>query len=261
MIREESEGSFTYRLISGITAAHVISSELSTFTIPERTIAELTDNMVFSLVTLKDVEIASPVGAFTNFKTTDPGAADRKINKNYWVEKFPAYYRYYPTCIRDKNGSNTYMLTAFEAPYAHETLPKGSGSITGMVAKVKLTNFDISESRLCILPLNREDINISDINEITDVLVEWDCNVPDWKEIGSSTFTDYHPTVARHRRRMLFLAKTEINISSKPMQTTFWDSRMISEEMLTLTRPMDTMVVCEAVLLIVNRGLQVHIST
>ena len=54
---------------------------------------------------------------------------------------------------------------------------------------------------------------------------------------------------------MLFLAKTEINISSKPMQTTFWDSRMISEEMLTLTRPMDTMVVCEAVLLIVNRGL------
>ena len=127
-----------------------------------------------------------------------------------------------------------------------------------MVAKVKLTNFDISESRLCILPLNREDINISDINEITDVLVEWDCNVPDWKEIGSSTFTDYHPTGGR---RMLFLAKTEINISSKPMQTTFWDSRMISEEMLTLTRPMDTMVVCEAVLLIVNRGLQVHIST
>ena len=62
-IKEESEGSFTYRLISGITAAHVISSELSTFTIPEKTIAELTDNMVFSLVTLKDVEIASPVGA------------------------------------------------------------------------------------------------------------------------------------------------------------------------------------------------------
>ena len=41
--------------------------------------------MVFSLVTLKDVEIAAPVGAFTNFKTTDPGAADRKANKNYWV--------------------------------------------------------------------------------------------------------------------------------------------------------------------------------
>jgi len=193
-IKEESEGSFTYRLISGITAAHVISSELSTFTIPEKTIAELTDNMVFSLVTLKDVEIASPVGAFTNFKTTDPGAADRKANKNYWVEKFPAYYRYYPTCIRDKNGSNTYMLTSLDAPYAHETLPRGSGTITGIVAKVKLTNFDISESRLCILPLHREDINIGDMNEITSVLVEWDCNVPDWKEIGASTFTEYHPT-------------------------------------------------------------------
>ena len=188
-IKEESEGSFTYRLISGITAAHVISSELSTFTIPEKTIAELTDNMVFSLVTLKDVEIASPVGAFTNFKTTDPGAADRKANKNYWVEKFPAYYRYYPTCIRDKNGSNTYMLTSLDAPYAHETLPKGSGTITGIVAKVKLTNFDISESRLCILPLHREDINIGDMNEITSVLVEWDCNVPDWN--FQQTYADY----------------------------------------------------------------------
>ena len=219
MIREESEGSFTYRLISGITAAHVISSELSTFTIPERTIAELTDNMVFSLVTLKDVEIASPVGAFTNFKTTDPGAADRKINKNYWVEKFPAYYRYYPTCIRDKNGSNTYMLTAFEAPYAHETLPKGSGSITGMVAKVKLTNFDISESRLCILPLNREDINISDINEITSVLVEWDCNVPDWKEIGSFTFTDYHPTGGEASQANALLSKD----GNKYFQQTYAD--------------------------------------
>ena len=111
---------------------------------------------------------------------------------------------------------------------------------------MKLTNFDISESRLCILPLNREDINISDINEITSVLVEWDCNVPDWKEIGSSTFTDYHPTGGEASQANALLSKDGINISSKPMQTTFWDSRMISEEMLTLTRPMDTMVVCEA---------------
>ncbi len=130
-----------------------------------------------------------------------------------------------------------------------------------MVAKVKLTNFDISESRLCILPLNREDINISDINEITSVLVEWDCNVPDWKEIGSSTFTDYHPTGGEASQANALLSKD----GNKYFQQTYADYilgfRMISEEMLTLTRPMDTMVVCEAVLLIVNRGLQVHIST
>ena len=111
------------------------------------------------------------------------------------------------------------MLTAFEAPYAHETLPKGSGSITGMVAKVKLTNFDISESRLCILPLNREDINISDINEITSVLVEWDCNVPDWKEIGSSTFTDYHPTGGEASQANALLSKD----GNKYFQQTYAD--------------------------------------
>lgn len=192
-MREESEGNFTYKLISGITAAHIISSEVTAFAIPEKHIAELTDNMVFSLVTLKDVEIASPAGAFTNFKTTDPGSADRKTNKNYWVERFPSYYRYYPTCIRDKNGYNTYMLTSLNASYAHETLPKGSGTITGIVMKVKLTNFDISETQLCVLPLYREDINIGDVNEITSVLVEWDCNRPDWSVIGP-TFLEYHPT-------------------------------------------------------------------
>lgn len=193
IVSEESEGNFTYKLISGITATHVISSELSTFTTSEKSISELTDDMVFSLVTLKDVEFASSAGAFTNFKTTDPGSAERKADNYYWVKKFPAYYRYFPVCIRDKEGANTYMLTSLDASYAHETLPKGSGSITGIVMKVKLTNFDISETQLCILPLQREDINISDVNTITSVLVEWDCNMPDWSVVGS-TFTEYHPT-------------------------------------------------------------------
>ena len=93
------------------------------------------------------------------------------------------------------------------------------------------------------------------------MLVEWDCNVPDWKEIGSSTFTDYHPTGGEASQANALLSKD----GNKYFQQTYADYilgfRMISEEMLTLTRPMDTMVVCEAVLLIVNRGLQVHIST
>ena len=195
-VKEEKEGNFAYKVISNITAAHVISSETSAFNIPEKTISELTDNMVFSLVTLKDIEIASPIGAFTNFKTTDWGDQNRKADNYYWVKRFPEYYRYYPTCIRDKNGSNTYMLTSLDASYAHETLPKGSGTITGIVTKVRLTNFDISETRLCILPLQREDINIEPVNnDITSVLVEWDCNIPTNLYSGAITsFSEYHPT-------------------------------------------------------------------
>lgn len=204
-VKEESEGGFTYKVIAGITAGHVISSEISTFTIPEKSINELTENMVFSLVTLKEVEIASPAGAFTNFKTTDPGAADRRANNLYWVEKFPAYYRYYPTCIRDRNGANTYMLTSLNAPYAHETLPKGSGSITGIVMKVKLTNFDISENQLCIVPLKKEDVNIGDINSISSLLVEWNC---DWTWSNANhTFTEYHPTGGEATQSSAVLSK------------------------------------------------------
>lgn len=214
-----SEGSFTYKFISGITAAHVLSLEDFPFTIPKKSISELTDNMVFSLVSLKDVEIASSAGAFTNFKTTDPGSADRKANKNYWVEKFPAYYRYYPTCIRDKQGSNTYMLTSLNTPYAHETLPKGSGTITGLVTKIKLPNFDISEDQLCILPLNRESIKIGDINDFSSILVEWDCNMPDWNVIGS-TFVDYHPTGGESSQSKALLSKD----GNKYFQRTYADN-------------------------------------
>ena len=42
------------------------------------------------------------------------------------------------------------MLTSLDAPYAHETLPKGSGTITGIVAKVKLTNFLTSPKAGCV---------------------------------------------------------------------------------------------------------------
>lgn len=187
-VKEESEGSFTYKVVGGITAAHILSSEASTFEIPEKNIAELSNEMAFSLITLKDVEIASPVGAFTNFKTTDPGAADRRANNFYWVEKFPSYYRYFPVCIRDKDGSSTYMFTSLNASYAHETMPKGSGSITGIVMRTKLTNFDIDETQLCVVPLKRDDINISHVNEITNLLAEWNCDWP------GTNFTKYHPT-------------------------------------------------------------------
>lgn len=192
-VTEEKEGHFTYKVIKGITTAHILSSEKASFTPPVKSIRELTSDMVFSLVTLRDVEIASPHGAFTNFVTTDPGSATRAADPYYWVKLYPAYYRWYPTCIRDANGSHIYMLTSLNTSYAHETLPTGSGTITGIVDRVRLSNFGITEDELSIIPLDRSDISLSTVNSVSDLLVEWDCNIPA-SVLKGGTLTVYHPT-------------------------------------------------------------------
>lgn len=221
VVQEESEGSFSYKVITGITSTHVLNSEASSFTIPEITIKELTNEMAFSLVSLKDIEITIPEGAFTNFKTTDPGAADRRNDNYYWVKQFPAYYRYFPLSIRDKQGNNTYMLTSLHASYAHETVPKGSGTITGIVTRVSLSNFDISESQLCITPLTRGDIDIAQTNQITNVLVEWDCAWdPSWP--SGYTFTEYHPTGGEASQSNAILNKD----NNQLFQRTYADNRL-----------------------------------
>ena len=51
------------------------------------------------------------------------------------------------------------------------------------------------------------------------MLVEWDCNVPDWKEIGSSTFTDYHPTGGEASQANALLSKD----GNKYFQQTYAD--------------------------------------
>lgn len=175
LVEEYAEGGFVYRAVTGLTAAHIIDqNEDPSFAIPEKYIDELTPDMCFSMVTLKEVEIASPHGAFTNFKTTDPSFSF------YYPDYYPDYYRFYPTCIRDVRGGHTYLLTALGVDYAHETLPQGSGSITGIIVREKQTNFNMSEDQLCIRAMERSDIALQQSRNdgFTEVLVEWDCARP-----------------------------------------------------------------------------------
>ena len=198
-VKEASEGHFLYHFIDNVTKSNIVGMQATNFVIPEKHIADLTNAMVFSMVKLLDIEIASPHGAFTNFKTCDP---DIHSESMYYVNQYPAYYRYYPTCIRDINGNDTYMMTSIHADYAHETLPKGSGTLTGLVTKVQLSNFDISEDKLCITPVKRSDICMdSVVNNVSDILVEWDCACPnEWMNENGDFKVDnykYRPTGGR----------------------------------------------------------------
>lgn len=176
-VKTYGEGTYSYNVFAGMSNEHLIRTDASGFTPAEVTIASIDDSRLFNVVTLTDVEIALPAGAFTNFKTCWPGNESQK-QYNYFVLSHPFYYRYYPVPVRDRNGDSMYMLTSLNAPWAHKTLPSGSGKVTGMIVRVQIKCFDITEDMRCIIPLEESGIRIDDDpNDVSVVLAEWDCNV------------------------------------------------------------------------------------
>lgn len=170
------EGEFSYKVFTGMTITHLLKTEDAGYTAPVKRIGELSDINLFTVVTLSDVEIALPAGAFTNFKTCWPGNETQKA-PDFFVKSFPFYYRYYPVPVRDKDGNSMYMLTALQAPWAHKTLPAGSGTITGIVVKVNIPCFDLKENMYCIIPLAESDVALdSSMNDVSELIAEWDCN-------------------------------------------------------------------------------------
>jgi hypothetical protein len=159
-----NEGSFGYYVFSGAQNVNVIPSESTDVFVPRvMSPSELKYSDAFTLVTLKDMEIATLGGAFTNFKESSPNGVtatsdthtmywDYEGGKINWMKSFPEYYRYYPTPLVSKDGSIIYMHVSPTVSWAHEAYPQASGSVTGIVVREKFSNFDIKESVLGIRP-------------------------------------------------------------------------------------------------------------
>lgn len=170
--QKQTEDNFDFVLFKGIAANSILEkNKAQSLTIPEISISELTDDMLFSLVTLKDVEIAIPFGGLVNYN-------------EYYVtgggSEFPSLRRNYPMTIRDINGDYLYMLTNLEVPYRRETLPQGSGKVTGIVVREQNSNFGGDLGKYSIRHLQKEDINLAKDRSdgFSNILVEWDFMMP-----------------------------------------------------------------------------------
>ena len=169
-----------YKLFTGVGSQHIMSSEKGSPISPRQVhINELNDDMLYSLVTLKDVEIAVPYGAYVNYNeyyiTGEGGPKYENLTKNYG------------TCVRDINGDHIYMLTDFDVPYRRNALPKGAGSITGILVREENTNFgDMGTWQ--IRHLSEKDIDLAESREegFSEVLVEWTFDMPEDLEDGQS---------------------------------------------------------------------------
>ena len=129
-----TEGTPVSYSIEGVSAGDIITSVDGTATMPwkEKSITELDDDDINTLVKIKDCEIAMRKGPFT------------PVNEGY--TSLCGYNRLakYPILIRDKQGGSMYMFTNMTCTYRRngETLPYGSGDILGIVVHEDYTNFE-----------------------------------------------------------------------------------------------------------------------
>lgn len=131
---KKSSGEPVCYTIEGISSDNIITSTDGYATMPwkEKHISELTDNDINTLVKIKDCEIAMRKGPFT------------PVNEGY--TSLCGYNRLakYPILIRDIEGGSMYMFTNMSCPYRRngETLPYGSGDITGIVVHELYKSFE-----------------------------------------------------------------------------------------------------------------------
>ena len=140
--------------IEGVSSESILTSSDGYLTMPwkEKSISELTDDDINTLVKIKDCEIAMRKGPFT------------PVNEGYTTLHGYNRLAKYPILIRDIMGGSMYMFTNMTCPYRRngETLPYGSGDITGIVVHEVYKSFekDGNIGRYQLRHLTREEIDL-----------------------------------------------------------------------------------------------------
>ena len=123
-----------YELV-GVTRAMVISQEAGSAAdvpVKEKYMSELTDDDIYTYVTLKDVEIPVRKGSLV------------PVNEGYSIGTNAHRISKYPLLIRDVNGDDMYMLTNTNCAYRSDgtRLPYGSGKISGVIVHERFSRFE-----------------------------------------------------------------------------------------------------------------------
>lgn len=164
--------------IKGVTAAMVMSQVAgSAGDVPgkEKYISELTDDDIYTYVTLKDCELPIRKGSFT------------PVNEGYTILFNASRISKYPLLMRDIKGSNIFMMVNMDVPWRRtgEILPQGSGTVSGIIVHEHFTRFNYEDAvspdefgnigRYQIRPLTRDgiDINQNFNNGFSQLLVEY----------------------------------------------------------------------------------------
>ncbi len=177
--------------ISGVTAGSIVSAdEPNIDAVPAKllSVADLTDNDIYTLVTLQNIEIVYKDGCYTN--CTDGYSV--KTDFNIAGSSSAPRWDVAPLLLMDNRGETISMLTNAMVPWRRngKGVPQGSGTYKGIVVAEELLRYG-DVGRYQIRPMVESDIALND-DAFSHTLVEWNWNdaVKDLKpEIGEGSIT------------------------------------------------------------------------
>ncbi|MBQ7749681.1 MAG: BACON domain-containing protein [Bacteroidales bacterium] len=211
---EKETSPVTCYTLSGLTADSIIETlgVADSFLVPakKKKISDLTDDDVFTLVSLQDVEIMCKDGCYTN--CTDGYSLKQGPNPVSGTGSAPRW-DVAPLLMSDKNGDVIYMLTNSLTPWrrngtfygnygwgsgsAEPVVAQGSGTFRGVVVSETLVRYG-EVGRYQIRAIEQSDIEMEN-PAFSKTIVEWNWNdkaANVTPEIGEGTLNVYGATTA-----------------------------------------------------------------
>ena len=176
-----------YYVLTGVTAGHLLEvGAADQFKVPakEKTLAQLTDADIFTLTTVKGLEIMCKDGAYTNFH-------EGYIWKDGTINKIGAgsdsRADQGSLLAYDREGNSIMMLTNILVPWRRDgtdvawgsVVPQGSGDFKGIVVHDEIAEIDLGAEymgRYQLRAMVEEDIDLDAEAAFSTTLVEWNWN-------------------------------------------------------------------------------------
>ena len=183
LVKEANPTRYTIR---GVAAGHIVQSTPGTaadMTVQTKSIAQLTDNDVYTLVKLRDVSVSVPYGAYANVNmgyvaktgvTPIPYWNQQNLDWNTAGATTP-YVDAIPTTVYDDEGSNLKMLVNVINSWCRDALPTGTGTLSGIVVYDKSPKFGVGDGnigRYSIRPVTKNDVDMYSTAQ-AKTLAEW----------------------------------------------------------------------------------------
>lgn len=170
--------------LSGLTAAHIVGQTPGTssdLVRKEKSIGQLTDEDIYTYVSLREVEFVLPDGSYTN------------VNEGYFGTA--NHTSCVPRALCDAAGSTIHMLVNNKTPWRRDGsgMPKGRGTLSGVIVHDLLPRYGYTNEgyigRYSVRVLEKEEIALaaSESSSSRRTLVEWNWNDAAVKTNGDGT--------------------------------------------------------------------------
>lgn len=194
--------------LEGLTAASIIEtvSAPDEFNVPakKKAVSELTDDDIYTMVSLQNMEIMCKDGAYTN--CTDGYSIKHEVVNPYSGTGSAPRWDVAPLLMSDTSGNVIYMLTNAMVPWRRngtfygngsEVVAQGSGTFRGIITPEELVRYG-ELGRYKIRAMDQNDIQLNNA-AFSKTIVEWNWNdkLTDVKpEIGTGELNLYGATLA-----------------------------------------------------------------